>query len=413
MEVDVLRGLKLVLLLISRIEIDEMEISILKEIYTKMRNNRYEFEVVWMPIVNLDDDATWGSYVRSASSMPWLAVNDPWSMAPGVIELVKQDWNFGHDSSCILVAVDEKGTINNKDAMGMVWRWGVEAYPFAGDAWDDLVETEWEQLKKKSSLEFLFQNLDNSSTVVKEAMLHGQMVWLYGGDPLDIPVFTHALHSGLRELDVCDIQILYIGGPSFPSSIELMNTQETIFHENNLKSISWPSLSFPDALRFWRRVECLWWELRDKGGHEMFKRLRKLLVSLLSLNNISHCQPEATVWMVAMDENGEMVTARGKEVINTLANPPVLSLKELETREELIEASKRGELKQAIKRRFQDGVMASQHHSQHHLLPFQVGHYPWPGVICDVCDKEIMAASLFFKCTICEDFNVCEACLHR
>lgn len=145
----------------------------------------------------------------------------------------------------------------------------------------------------------------------------------------------------------------------------------------------------------------------------MFKRLRKLLVSLLSLNNISHCQPEASVWMVAMDENGEMVTARGKEVINALANTPIFSLKELETREELIKANKRGELNQAIRRRFLDGVMASQHHSQHPFLPFQVGHYPWPGVICDVCDKEIMAELSFFKCTICEDFNVCEACLHQ
>lgn len=365
-----------------------------------------------MPIVNLDDDATWGSYVRAASSMPWLTVDDPWSMEPGVLELVEQDWNFDHDSSCILVAVDEKGRISNKDAMEMVWRWGVEAYPFAGDTWDILLEAEWEQLTKKSSLEFLFQNLDSSSTVVKEAMLHGRMVWLYGGDPLDIPVFTHTLYSGLRELDFCNIQIIYIGGPSFPSSIELMNTQETIFHENNRQSVSWPSLSFPDALRLWRRVECLWWEMRDKGGHEMFEGLRKLLVSLLSLNNISHCQPEASVWIVAMDENGEMVTARGKEVINAFANSPILFVEELETREELIEGSKRGELKQAIKRRFQDGVMASQHHSQHPLLPFSVGRYPWPGVICDVCDKEIMAELSFFKCTICEDFNVCEPCMH-
>ena len=59
---DALGGLKLVLLLISRIEIHEIEIPFLKDMYTKLRNNKYEFEVAWMPIVNLDDNGTWGSY---------------------------------------------------------------------------------------------------------------------------------------------------------------------------------------------------------------------------------------------------------------------------------------------------------------------------------------------------------------
>jgi hypothetical protein len=49
----------------------------MKEMYTKMRNNQYEVETVYMPIVNLDDNYTWGSYLRVASFMMWLVVVDP------------------------------------------------------------------------------------------------------------------------------------------------------------------------------------------------------------------------------------------------------------------------------------------------------------------------------------------------
>lgn len=418
-KVDALRGLKLVLLLISRIEIHEIEILILKQMYTKLRNNAYEFEVVWMPIVSVDNNETWGSYVRAASSMPWLTVADPWSMETAVLEVVKQDWDFGNNSSSRLVAVDEKGRIINKDAMGMVWRWGVEAYPFADDASANLLEAEWEQLNKKSSLEFLFQILESFSEVVKKAKLQRQMIWLYGGDPAgnDISDFALTLIRGLRLLDANDINIIYVGGPSFPSAIELMNMQETFFHENNRQRLYWQSLPFPDALRFWRRVEGLWWEIRDKGHHGMFKRLRKLLVALLSANNISRSRPEAAVWVVALDENGEMVTSRGKDVIDCLIHDDKCSsaYKEIKTRNvtrnELIEGSKRGELTQIIKRRFQDGVNFTSHHPRHPLLPFTAAGYTWPGVTCDGCYKEITADLSFFKCTICKDIDICEACM--
>lgn len=291
----------------------------------------------------------------------------------------------------------------------------MEAYPFADDASANLLEAEWEQLNKKSSLEFLFQILESFSEVVKKAKFQRQMIWLYGGDPAgnDISDFALTLIRGLRLLDANDINIIYVGGPSFPSAIELMNMQETFFHENNRQSLSWQSLPFLDALRFWRRVEGLWWEIRDKGHHEMFKRLRKLLVALLSANNISRSRPEAAVWVVALDENGEMVTSRGKDVIDCLIHDDKCSSALMQTRKvnEFIQGSKRGELTQIIKRRFQDGVNFTSHHPQHPLLPFTAACYTWPGVTCARCYKEITADLSFFKCTICEDIDICEACM--
>ncbi|KAH9290209.1 hypothetical protein KI387_034326, partial [Taxus chinensis] len=114
---------KVVLLLISRLNIFPTEICALKEIYIKTCNKQ-QFEVVWMPIVDAYHD-TWGPYVRAVEYMPWPAMRDPWSIEPAVLKFVREDLDF--ENSPLLVSVDKKGRFScNHNFKQVVEMWGVE-----------------------------------------------------------------------------------------------------------------------------------------------------------------------------------------------------------------------------------------------------------------------------------------------
>jgi len=133
-----------------------VEFSALKEMYITACD-KHKFEIVWMPIVGALGDPL-GGFVRTAESMPWPAMRNPWSIEPAVLKVVNQDWNF--QGRPMLVMVDEKGITCNINVKSIVERWGMKAYPFSTDQIHKLRMAEWDRIKSKSTLEVLFENFD-------------------------------------------------------------------------------------------------------------------------------------------------------------------------------------------------------------------------------------------------------------
>lgn len=167
MTVATLQG-KLILLLITYLHENlEVRTSDIKEMYLKMQeSHNYVFEVVWVPLISSDN--TWEEFVTAAASAPWPVVPNPW-----LIDRDRIRSFIGWSLACVCV-VDEKGRISSADAMPMIDRWGVEAYPFSQTREEQLRKPEWEEFKSNSlsTLQFLFQNLEFLSS---EVSLNGRV----------------------------------------------------------------------------------------------------------------------------------------------------------------------------------------------------------------------------------------------
>ncbi|KAH9290212.1 hypothetical protein KI387_034329, partial [Taxus chinensis] len=377
---------KVVLLLISRLNIFPIEICALKEIYIKTCNKQ-QFEVVWMPIVDAYHD-TWGPYVRAVEYMPWPAMRDPWSIEPAVLKFVREDLDF--ENSPLLVLVDKKGRFScNHNFKQVVERWGVESYPFTVEKVNQLKRTQLDELKAKSSIEVLFQNFDCFQQV-KEMMLQGQHICLYGGDPLQVLDFAPMVSSsGFSAI----VQIIYVGRRY--AEADTLSIEETM-HERNRKSMQWLSLSYMDAWKFWQHIEYLVEELVSADEHEDLVKYRVSL-GIVSLNNRSR----RGVWMTLVDESGEVMIDR-ERILHPLNKGQECRM------DMLIQGISCGEVDDLLKKRFEDGLFPQEHHAHHSLLPFKKSKMSEWGVICDMCG-EIIKLSFYMTCTACP-FDLCPKC---
>ncbi|KAH9290166.1 hypothetical protein KI387_034283 [Taxus chinensis] len=295
-KVNDLQG-KLILFLITTINIAETQTSALKDMYPKMlARHDHLAEVGWIPRVDWGRP-TWVEYERCAENSPWPVVPNPWLI--NTISLYHLT-----NAATALVVVDAKGRISCKDAMPMIERWGVEAYPFFQSHEEELRKVEWEGLKVQSSVQFVFQNLD--STQMK-------------------------------------VQLLYLGRK--PICI-WMDAQEEAVYEMKRKAMSTiPNLSFLDAYKFWQHVVYLYNDLSRMRADEKTVKVRKLLLGLLNQTNRDVC-------LIVVGENGEVVTGRGKEVIEVL-------WKGGKDEEEMLCDVKREGLRQVLERRWKDGIVSN------------------------------------------------------
>ncbi|XP_057847960.2 putative disease resistance protein At4g19050 [Cryptomeria japonica] len=379
---------KMVLFLISKLQIFPTEFCALKEMYIETCGS-HQFEIVWMPIVDPYHD-TWGPYVRTMENMPWPAMGDPWSIEPAVLKFVKEDLNF--QNSALLIVVDDKGKISNHNFKETIERWGVEAYPFTYEKLDKLRKAQLDELKAKSSVEALFKNFD-CSLQVKKSFHQGQQICLYGGDPMQIVDFTQTLTSSGFSASV---PIIYVGRRH--AEAENLNSEEGL-HERNRQGMHWLSLSYVDAWKFWQRVDYLLEELIAADESENLAKYRVSL-GILSLNNRSM----RGVWMTMVDESGEVMSESNREKLVQQLNKGQECHMDM-----LMEGISCGEVEELLKERFEHGLFPQEHHLHHTLLPFVKSPMPEPGgVICDMCGK-LIKISFYFKCTSCP-FDLCVGC---
>lgn len=117
---------KYVLLLITELEIPPEEQKFFRWIH--QQSMRYEFNIVWLPIVDPKIPMNEEIFRGLQQSFPWFSAEHPSGIDPMAIKFIHEDLNF---KSFPLVAVlDPKGVLVNHNALPMLYIWGVDAFPF-------------------------------------------------------------------------------------------------------------------------------------------------------------------------------------------------------------------------------------------------------------------------------------------
>ncbi|KAE8007874.1 hypothetical protein FH972_004435 [Carpinus fangiana] len=124
--IDVLKN-KNVLLFISSLNISNDDISILIPIDIGIRKEEDKFKIVWIPIMEQWTNDMRKKFEMLRSDMPWYVVQY-FSPVAG-IKFMKEEWHF--DNEPIVVVMNSRGDVKNKDGLDSIRRFGMNAFPFA------------------------------------------------------------------------------------------------------------------------------------------------------------------------------------------------------------------------------------------------------------------------------------------
>ncbi|GLJ35366.1 hypothetical protein SUGI_0711330 [Cryptomeria japonica] len=121
---------KVILLLQQSLLISKMRYSTFNDKYMKMQHSHHNLvEVVWVPDC---DETEEDEFKRVAAKVPWPVVPNPWLIQRSLrhlFSLIEVPDNLSSWSPAIVVVLDGKGRISNKNAWEMIERWGEEAFP--------------------------------------------------------------------------------------------------------------------------------------------------------------------------------------------------------------------------------------------------------------------------------------------
>ncbi|KAH9289602.1 hypothetical protein KI387_033719 [Taxus chinensis] len=344
-----LRG-KVILLLTASVGTSEMWMSALKEVYLKMQQSHKSLvEVVWTPRYWR---STWEEYGRAAANAPWPMVPDPWSLNKQLQRLIR------NSSTPEVLVVDGKGRIRREDALPMIERYGVEAYPFSQSREEELCNTEWEgfKLNSQSTLEFIFQNREFLPAKAKEATSRGEMMLVCMGSATKMMEFAAPLISALSMLE-SDARILYVGHNLGHQPFHSLNENEYELQRNEICTAI-PSLSFSDVFKFWRRVQYLQHDLNRMGTDEKIAKVRRMVLGLASADYNTE-ENEMGISMVAVDENAEMIRGGGMELVQ------LLCCSDEDNKEKLLMDIKSAGFQESIERRCKYGMTHPKHYTEH------------------------------------------------
>ncbi|KAL4357258.1 hypothetical protein HN51_028565 [Arachis hypogaea] len=115
-------------LFISGLDNIEDEIWSLKAIYNSISNDKdkKDYKILWVPVVENWTNEAKEKYEHLKSLMPWYVVQY-FSLIKGYKPL-QEEWNY--TGKPIVVAVDARGKIINKNALHLIFVWGISAFPF-------------------------------------------------------------------------------------------------------------------------------------------------------------------------------------------------------------------------------------------------------------------------------------------
>ncbi|KAL9458281.1 hypothetical protein AB3S75_007198 [Citrus x aurantiifolia] len=291
---EVLRR-KMVLLLISDLDISQEEVIILEQLYSEARQHqtRHEslYEVVWLPIV--DPDMPWTDnkqkqFQSLQLAMPWYTVYHPSVIDRAVIPFIKEKWQFGKKP--ILVVLDPYGKVLCQNALHMMWIWGSLAYPFSTAREEALWREEtWR-------LELLVDGLD---PVILNWMAEGRYICLYGGEGMDwIRKFTTAT-NGVAKAAGIPLGMVYVGKSNPKDRVRRNN--ETIALEN--LSHIWQDLT--SIWYFWVRLESMWYSKVQLGRTAETDHVMQEIMRMLTYDS------SEGGWAVFARGSAEMASAKG------------------------------------------------------------------------------------------------------
>ncbi|KAE8007879.1 hypothetical protein FH972_004440 [Carpinus fangiana] len=121
--IDVLKK-KNLLLFISGLNIYTNDMSDLMSIYDGIREKEYQYEIVWIPIVEQWTNNLRKKFEILRSKMPWYIVQYISTVA--CIKFMKEKFN----NKPIVVVMNPQGDVENKDAFFMIQQHRMRAFPF-------------------------------------------------------------------------------------------------------------------------------------------------------------------------------------------------------------------------------------------------------------------------------------------
>ncbi|XP_065877303.1 protein SIEVE ELEMENT OCCLUSION B-like [Euphorbia lathyris] len=301
---DVLRK-KLVLLLISDVDIPQEDIESVKEIYGKARERKTQverdFETVWIPIAEQGSEQDIEEKFKlKREAMQWYTVHSPSLIAKEVIKLAKEEWNF--ENQPIIVVIDPQGQVASPNAFPMIRIWKNLAYPFTSASEEAL----WKD--KIFDLDLLladifpeFQNLIEKGN---------DCICLYGGEDMGwVKMFTARTPSVAEAVNL-PLRMVYVGKSK--SSFQVKTNIDTIQKEK----LSYV-MDEKQQRRFWTRITNMLHSRMLLGKTIYEDPVIQEINSLLNSDTSEGGWAAFFTW----DRHGEsvlMTIAEGKVILNSL-----------------------------------------------------------------------------------------------
>lgn len=364
---EVLRR-KMVLLLISDLDISQEEVVILEQLYSEARQHqtRHEsqYEVVWLPIV--DPNMPWTDnkqkqFQSLQPAMPWYTVYHPSLIDRAVIQFIKEEWQFGKKP--ILVVLDPHGKVVCPNALHMMWIWGSLAYPFSTAREEALWREEtWR-------LELLVDGLD---PVILNWMAEGRYICLYGGEDMDwIRKFTTATNAVAKDAGI-PLGMVYVGKSNPKDRVRRNN--DTIDSEK--LSHIWQDLT--SIWYFWVRLESMWYSKVQLGRNAETDHVMQEIMRMLTYDS------SEGGWAVFARGSAEMASAKGAIFLTCMQEYNTVWKDQVEPKGFM--PAMRDHLAQ----------LHTPHHCNRLVLPGTAGKIP-ERIICSECGR-VMEKFLMYRC---------------
>uniref|UniRef100_A0A7N0TUH9 Sieve element occlusion C-terminal domain-containing protein n=1 Tax=Kalanchoe fedtschenkoi TaxID=63787 RepID=A0A7N0TUH9_KALFE len=247
---------KMLLLLISGMDISSNEILFLRDTYIESKTSvQQDYEIVWVPI--LSGKWTTSSEEKCAKlsqMMSWYMIEDPnFICEKNTKKFIRHVWKFKRRP--IVVAIDENGDVVCRNVIHMMYIWGPKAFPFTPLREQPL----WNSAGTR--LDSLVFDFDPNITRMHE---DGKWVILYGGKDVDWSrKFTTQVHKVLSDARIL-AEMIYVG-----ENIELDPQSNSL----DLRKVGY----------FWTRLESILisryqsFSARDSGTDPILGEVKKLL----------------------------------------------------------------------------------------------------------------------------------------
>uniref|UniRef100_A0A7N0T0U2 Sieve element occlusion C-terminal domain-containing protein n=1 Tax=Kalanchoe fedtschenkoi TaxID=63787 RepID=A0A7N0T0U2_KALFE len=193
---------KMLLLLISGLEISSNEILFLRDTYIESKTSvQQDYEIVWVPI--LSGQWTTSSdekYAKLLRMMSWYTVEHPNFISEKTKTFIIQVWKFKRRP--IVVAIDQDGDVVCPNGIHKMYIWGSKAFPFT------LLRERSLWNSAEARLDSLVFDFDPNITRMLE---DGKWVILYGGNDIE---WSRKFTTQVRKVlsDACILaEMIYVG----------------------------------------------------------------------------------------------------------------------------------------------------------------------------------------------------------
>ncbi|PKA54490.1 hypothetical protein AXF42_Ash000324 [Apostasia shenzhenica] len=297
--IDVLRR-KIVMLLITDLDISHEELFVLMQIYSDAHHGKIErhYEVVWLPVTDRHHPWTESreeDFNRLAMNMPWCRLHHPSLLQPAVIRYIRDAWHFDHKKP-ILVVLDPQGKVVCPNAIHMIWIWGSLAFPFTS--------TREEALWKEETwrLELLVDEIDPS---ILAWIREGRHICLYGGEDIEwIRKFTKLLRQVAHDARV-PMEMVYVG----KSSPKGVKKATGIIKAEKLSSY-WEDPTM--VWFFWVRLESMWHSKMQRSSSIEDDPIMQEVMQMLSFDGSDEG------WAVISRGSIDIVKEHGRKLFDCL-----------------------------------------------------------------------------------------------